>query len=165
MVIRRTRFGQMTLRLRTFGSAYLTRDGELLSGAAGQRRLLAILTVLATVAERGVSRDKLLALLWSEGQPEKSRHALTQSLYHIRKALCVEQIFLQGADLRLNADAISSDVGDFQSALHEGRLTDAVDFYGGAFLDGFYLNSGPEFDFWASAERDRLARLYADALK
>ena len=38
-------------------------------------------------------RDKLLALLWSEGEPDKSRHALTQSLYHIRKALGVERIF------------------------------------------------------------------------
>ncbi|MDB4877728.1 MAG: transcriptional activator protein [Gemmatimonadetes bacterium] len=159
----------MTLRLRTFGSVYLSKDGELLSGAAGQRRLLAILSVLATAGSRagggGVSRDKLLALLWSEGDPDKSRHALTQSLYHIRRALGVEQIFLQGADLRLNPVVIASDVGDFQSALHEGRLADAAEAYGGPFLDGFYLNGGPEFDFWVSVERDRLSRAYADVLK
>jgi DNA-binding SARP family transcriptional activator/TolB-like protein len=159
----------MTLRLRTFGSVYLTNDGVLLSGAAGQRRLLAILSVLATAGSRtsggGMSRDKLLALLWSEGDPDKSRHALTQSLYHIRRALGVEQIFLQGADLRLNPSVIGSDVGDFQTALNEGRAADAVEVYTGPFLDGFYLNGGPEFDFWVSVERDRLSRLHAGALK
>src|ERR1051325_184034 len=103
----------MTLRLHTFGSVYLTRDGEIMSGPAGERRLLAILTILATVGDRGISREKLLALLWSEGEPEKSRHALTQSLYHIRKALNVEKLFLSGADVRLSPGVLASDVADF----------------------------------------------------
>src|SRR5689334_3047198 len=100
----------MTLRLSTFGSVYLSRNGEVLTGPAGQRRILAILTVLASVGDRGMSRDKLLGLLWSEGEPDKSRHALTQSLYHIRKALGVERIFLSGSDLRINPAVLSSDV-------------------------------------------------------
>ncbi|HEY6830200.1 MAG TPA: hypothetical protein VI259_25280, partial [Gemmatimonadaceae bacterium] len=79
----------MTLRLHTFGRVHLTRNGEVLSGAAGQRRLLAILSILAAAGERGVTRDKLLSLLWADGDAEKSRHALTQSLYHIRKVLGV----------------------------------------------------------------------------
>ena len=155
----------MSLRLRTFGSVYLSRDGALLSGAAAQKRLLAILTVLATVGERGITRDKLLALLWSEGEPDRSRHALTQSLYHIRKALRVEQIFLSGGDLRINPDVITSDVDDFQRALREQRYEDAVAVYGGPFLDGFYLSGDPEFDFWVSSERDRLTRDLADGLR
>lgn len=154
----------MILRLRTLGGVYLMRDGQLLSGAASQRRLLAILTVLAAVGEQGISRDKLLALLWAEGEPEKSRHALTQSLYHIRKALGVERIFLSGSDLRLNSEVLGSDIADFNRALREGRLGDAVALYGGAFMDGFYLNGDPEFDFWVTAERDRFARSYAAAL-
>jgi DNA-binding SARP family transcriptional activator len=121
----------MPLRLRTFGSVYLSSDGESLSGAAAQRRLLAILTVVAASGDQGISRDKLLALLWSEGEPDKSRHALTQSLYHIRKALGVERIFLSGADLRLNPAHITSDIGDFQQALREGRYEDAVAEYKG----------------------------------
>ena len=154
----------MPLRLRTFGSVYLTRDGESLSGAAGQRRLLAILAVVAAAGEPGISRDKVLALLWSEGEPDKSRHALTQSLYHIRKALGVERIFLSGADLRLDPTQITSDVGDFQQALRESRLADAVRCYGGPFVDGFYLSGDPEFDFWVSTARARFARQNSDAL-
>ena len=76
--IRSSSVGSMTIRLRTFGSVYLADDGKLLSGAAGQRRLLAILSVLAVAGERGITRDKLLALLWPEGEPDKARHALTQ---------------------------------------------------------------------------------------
>jgi len=154
----------MTLRLSTFGSVYLSRDGEFLTGPAGQRRLLAILTILASVGDRGMSRDKLLGLLWSEGEPDKSRHALTQSLYHIRKALGVERIFLSGADLRIDPAAMTSDVGDFQLALTQGRLADAVSVYRGPFLDGFYLNGDPDFEFWAATERDRLARAFAQSL-
>src|SRR6478752_547523 len=141
------------LRLSTFGSVYLSRDGEILTGPAGQRRLLAILTILASVGDRGMSRDKLLGLLWSEGEPDKSRHALTQSLYHIRKALGVERIFLSGADLRLNPAHITSDIGDFQQAIREGRYEDAVAEYRGAFVDGFYLNGDPEFEFWVAGTR------------
>ena len=155
----------MTLRLHTFGSVYLSRDGEILSGAAGQRRLLAILSILATVGDRGMSRDKLLSLLWSDGEPEKSRHALTQSLYHIRKALDIEKLFLSGADVRLNPGVLSSDVADFQRAIVEQRLAEAVGVYRGAFLDGFYLNGDPDFEFWVAAERDRFSRQYASALE
>jgi len=154
----------MRLRLRTFGSVYLTRDDQALSGAAGQRRLLAILTVVAVAGEQGISRDKLLALLWSEGEPDKSRHALTQSLYHIKKALGVERVFAPGADLRLDSTFLSSDVGDFQRAVREQRVEEVVDLYAGPFLDGFYLSDAAEFDFWVSTERSRFARQYADAL-
>src|SRR5438132_678398 len=137
----------MSLRLRTFGSVYLTRDGTLLTGAAGQRRLLALLTIIVAVGERGISRDKLLALLWSEGEPDKSRHALTQALYHTRKALRAEQIFLNGTDLRIDPEVLSSDLGDFERAVDNRRFEDAAELYGGPFLDGFYLNGDPGFDF------------------
>jgi DNA-binding SARP family transcriptional activator/Tfp pilus assembly protein PilF len=154
----------VTLRLHTLGNLHLTRDGEPLSGAAGQRRLLAILTILAAVGERGLSRDKVLGLLWAEGDPDKSRHALTQSLYHIRKALGGEKIFASGSDLRLDPALVTSDVGDFQLAIAERRFADAVALYGGPFLDGFHLNGNPEFDFWVSSERDRYARQFSSAV-
>jgi len=154
----------MTLRLRTFGSVYLTRDGDILSGAAAQRRLLAILAVLAAAGERGMSRDKLLALFWSEGDPDKSRHALNQSLYHIKKALKAERILLSGADIRVNASELSSDVGDFDAAIRAGQFEAAARLHEGPFMDGFYLSADPGFEFWVTTERDRLGRLYVDAL-
>jgi len=55
----------MPLRLSTFGGLSLTGESGPVTGAATQRRKLALLAVLATGGERGVSRDRLLALFWS----------------------------------------------------------------------------------------------------
>ena len=155
----------MTLRLHTFGRVHLTRNGEVLSGAAGQRRLLAILSILAAAGERGVTRDKLLALLWADGDPEKSRHALTQSLYHIRKVLGVDRLFLGTADVRLDFSELSADVCDFQRAINEGKPDEAVALYEGPFLDGFYVNGDAEFEFWVSTQRTKFAQQYGDGLE
>ena len=155
----------MTLRLHTFGRVHLTRNGEVMSGAAGQRRLLAILSILAAAGERGVTRDKLLSLLWADGDPEKSRHALTQSLYHIRKVLGVDRLFLGTADVRLDFNEITADVFDFQRATSEGKSDQAVALYEGPFLDGFYVNGDAEFEFWVSTQRTKFAQQYGDALE
>ncbi|HEV8216919.1 MAG TPA: BTAD domain-containing putative transcriptional regulator [Gemmatimonadaceae bacterium] len=155
----------MTLRLHTFGRVHLTRNGEVLSGAAGQRRLLAILSILAAAGERGVTRDKLLSLLWADGDPEKSRHALTQSLYHIRKVLGVDRLFLGTADVRLDFNEITADVLDFQHATNQNRSDVAVGLYEGPFLDGFYVNGDAEFEFWVSTQRTKFAQQYGDALE
>jgi DNA-binding SARP family transcriptional activator/TolB-like protein len=155
----------MTLRLHTFGRVHLTRNGEVMSGAAGQRRLLAILSILAAAGERGVTRDKLLSLLWADGDPEKSRHALTQSLYHIRKVLGVDRLFLGTADVRLDFTEITADVFDFQRATSEGKSDEAVGLYEGPFLDGFYVNGDAEFEFWVSTQRTKFAQQYGDALE
>src|SRR5678815_5460517 len=155
----------MTLRLHTFGRVHLTRNGEVMSGAAGQRRLLAILSILAAAGERGVTRDKLLSLLWADGDPEKSRHALTQSLYHIRKVLGVDRLFLGTADVRLDFSEINADVFDFQHAINQAKSDVAVGLYEGPFLDGFYVNGDAEFEFWVSTQRTKFAQQYGDALE
>ena len=147
----------MTLRLHTFGRVHLTRNGEVLSGAAGQRRLLAILSILAAAGERGVTRDKLLSLLWADGDAEKSRHALTQSLYHIRKVLGVDRLFLGTADVRLDFNEITSDVVDFQRVTNEGKPDQAVALYEGPFFFGFYVNGDAEFEFCVETQNSNSA--------
>ena len=53
------------LRLHTFGGVHVTDGkGQPLSGAATQRRLLALLSVLAASGDAGLSRDNLVGLLW-----------------------------------------------------------------------------------------------------
>ncbi|MFL5612940.1 MAG: hypothetical protein ACJ796_04690 [Gemmatimonadaceae bacterium] len=51
------------MRLRTFGGLSIEGAAQLLGGAAGQRRPLALLLLFAVAGEHGISRDKLLALL------------------------------------------------------------------------------------------------------
>ena len=110
------------LRLRTFGAALVERDGEVLRGAAAQRRVIALLAVLAVARDQGASRDRLVGLLWPDSEPEKARQALTQALYHTRRVLGEDDLFLSGADLRLNAAVIASDVAEFEGALDRDDL-------------------------------------------
>ena len=51
-------------------------------------------------------------LLWPDGDPEKVRHALTQSLYQIRRALSCDDLFvIAGSNIALNSERITTDVG------------------------------------------------------
>ena len=45
---------------------------------------------------RGVSRDKLLALLWPDSEAEAARHSLYQAVHAIRRSVGSDEIFLGG---------------------------------------------------------------------
>lgn len=153
-------------RLHTLGSTYVSgAAGEPLAGAATQRRSLALLAVLAAT-EAGLSRDKLVALLWPEVDAERARHSLTQALYSAKRALGIDDLFLvNGPDVRLNADRIASDVRELESAIAAGHLEQAVTLYEGPFLDGFFLSGAPEFEQWTASQRARLETRIAEALE
>ena len=158
----------MPLRLSTFGGLSLTAESGPVTGAATQRRKLALLAVLAAGGERGVSRDRLLALFWSESDAEHARHALTQSLSALRRELGSDDLFLGSADLSLNTAVIESDVAALETALARTELERAVALYVGPFLDGIHLDhahGSPEFERWVETERSRLAGLIAEALE
>jgi eukaryotic-like serine/threonine-protein kinase len=149
------------LRLETFGG--LTLVSEPGAKSVTQRRRLALLALLAVARDRGFSRDKLMAYLWPESPANNARHALEQLLYELRRQLG-DALFLGTDPLRLNPELIASDVAAFEGALAAGALDDAVALYRGPFIDGFFLSDAPEFEQWAEAERNRLARVYADAV-
>jgi DNA-binding SARP family transcriptional activator len=153
-------------RLQTLGSAVVTRStGEPLGGAATQRRTVALLAVLAVAGETGLTRDKLIGLLWPEAEPDRARHSLTQALYAARRALGADELFKVGTDIRLNDACISSDIRDFETALRSGDLRRAVELYRGPFLDGFFVTDSPEFEHWTSAQRERFQTKVAGALE
>ncbi|MDQ2932208.1 MAG: hypothetical protein M3Y05_15510 [Gemmatimonadota bacterium] len=120
--------------------------------------------MLAASGDDGRSRDKLLGLFWPEVPQARARHSLGQMLYAIRMSLD-KDVFTGVDPIRLNADLLGSDVGDFTDALAVGDLEAAVERYGGSFLDGFYLSDAPEFERWLDAERTRVERSYTDALE
>jgi len=153
------------LRIHAFG-ALSVRDGDRqVAGAAAQPRRLAVLAVLARAGERGVTRDKLLALLWPDSPDEPGRRALAQALYALRRDLGSDEAFVGVKDVRLNPDVIASDVGEFEAALGGGELERAVGLYAGPFLDGFRVPGLEEFDRWIETERAALALRHAEALE
>ncbi|MFN2566415.1 MAG: protein kinase [Gemmatimonadaceae bacterium] len=153
------------LRLRTFGGLAVDSDHGTHGGATAYRRRIALLPLLAVSGDRGMSRDKLLLYLWPESDQAKARHALTQTLYALRRDLRAEELFLSTSDLRLNPQLITSDVGDFERALARGDLARAISLYRGPFLDGFHISDAPEFEQWMDGERSRLERRACGALE
>ena len=153
------------LKLCTFGGLTLSKGDALVTGAAAQRRRLALLAVLATSGGRGVSRDRLLVLFWPETDEERGRHALGQAVYATKRDLGDDRLIQGTTELRLDSDAIRSDVGDFAETLARGDFRSAVDHYAGPFLDGFHMKGAPEFERWVDDERGRLRREYIAALE
>jgi DNA-binding SARP family transcriptional activator len=153
------------LHLTAFGGFALASDEGPLGAAAAQRRPLAVLALLAAAGETGMSREKILGLLWPDAEPERGRRTLTQTLYSLRRATGADELFLGVTDVRLNPAAVECDVLAFDAAIRQGRLAEAVELYRGPFLDGFQVPGADEFERWAEAERTRLARGYAKALE
>jgi DNA-binding SARP family transcriptional activator len=89
---------------------------------------------------------------------------LNQLVYAQRKQLDNQHLFLGQKTLRLNREVIWTDVGAFESALEAGAIEEAVQYYAGPFLDGFFVRDAPEFERWVDRERSRLARRCSDAL-
>jgi TolB-like protein/lipoprotein NlpI len=153
------------LYLRALGTPSLEVGGSPARGAGGQRKPLALLSLLAVAGERGLSRDRLMAYLWPEGAADRAGHRLTQLLYSIRRDLRADGLFTGTTDLRLNPELLDSDVARFADALAHGDYVAAVAVYGGPFLDGFFLDDAPEFERWVEVERTRLARRQAESLE
>ena len=153
------------LRLSTLGGLALHEDGQLHTGPASQRRRLALLAVVAAAGRRGVAREKLVALLWPDAEPEAARHSLYQALHAVRRSAGGDHVFLGSATLQLNPDRITSDVGDLLEAVESGAHERVARLYRGPFLEGFRLEGSSGFDEWQDAERVRHAREHAAALE
>src|SRR2546426_2412661 len=152
------------LHHKTFGGLSVAVDGSPVTGAAAQRKTLALLALLAAT-KHGISRDKLLAYLWPESDAAHGRNLLKQACYALRRDLHAPELLLGATELRLNPAVISSDVRLFDEALERGDQAAAVALYGGPFLDGFFLSETEEFERWVESERTRLAKRVFRALE
>jgi DNA-binding SARP family transcriptional activator/TolB-like protein/Flp pilus assembly protein TadD len=152
-------------RIQTLGGLAVF-DGALpVGGNAQQPRRLAILAVLARAGSRGVSRDRIAALLWGDVEEERARKNLNQALYALRGELGAEDAILGTRDLRFNPDLIEVDLDAFETARASGALEEAARLYLGPFLGDFHLPGVPAFAHWAEEERARLEADYRALLE
>ena len=136
-----------------------------MAGAAAQPRRLAVLALLARAGRPGITREKILALLWPDEPEERARRSLNQAVYSLRRDLGGEDALVGGKDLRLNLDRIEVDTIEFDDALKEGDFERAIVLYEGPFLDGFFVPRAAEFERWVEGERAALALDFARALE
>ncbi|MBW8773314.1 MAG: hypothetical protein JF590_08510, partial [Gemmatimonadetes bacterium] len=147
----------MPLRLLTFGPPTVRDGNDTVAGAAAQPRRLALLALLARAGDRGLTRDKVVGVLWPDEPDEKARRNLTHALYALRRDLGGEGAITGNNDLRLDPGQLSTDVADFVRARSGGDLEEAAALYVGPFLDGFHLPASAEFERWAERERRHFA--------
>jgi DNA-binding SARP family transcriptional activator/tetratricopeptide (TPR) repeat protein len=140
------------LRLRTIGGLWIEGDGA----PSQAPRPLGLLALVAAAGSRGVSRDRVIGILWAETGEEQARHTLSQTIYSLRRA-AGRDLITGTTQLRLDP-SLPSDVGELRRALEAGELETAARLYTGKFLEGFYLPGAPEFERWVEEERSALER-------
>lgn len=131
--------------------------------ALAKQRLKCGLVVFLAV-ERSVLRESLLNTFWPDREPERARHALSQTLYELRKLLGEDWLIAAG-DRMTVADHVRCDAVDFITAVEAGELQAALQSYGGAFLANCYLAETREFEEWIDRRQDRLVKLLRRALR
>jgi predicted ATPase/DNA-binding SARP family transcriptional activator len=134
----------------------------------------ALLAYLAYYPQRTHPRDHLIELLWPEADPAAGSNSLSQALSSLRRQLEPAGVppgtvlVTNRASVRLNPAAFTTDVAEFEAALHAAasagrdaeravQLGRAVELYRGELLAGSY-------ERWVLEQREWLAESYFQAL-
>jgi TolB-like protein/DNA-binding SARP family transcriptional activator/Flp pilus assembly protein TadD len=152
------------VRVKLFAGACLEDEDRPLTGPATQRRRLALLALLAA-HPGGVSRERLVGVLWPDRDVEHARNLLSQAVYAVRRQLGEEAIVAAGDELRLDCTRVACDALEFAHGLAAGEAERAATVYTGTFLDGFFLPDSSEFGLWLDGARERYRRSYCSALE
>jgi DNA-binding SARP family transcriptional activator len=129
------------------------------------RKQMALLTLFVRRPGQPLSRDRLIDLLWSEGEPGPARHSLSQSVSLINKALDSEAIVGSSKDeLMLREGVVWADVTEFERCAAQRRQRDARALWRGNLLEDVWIRRAPNFERWLEAERRRLLETMRRAL-
>lgn len=156
-------------RIRVFGGFSIeplsdSEDPRRLDAIFQRRQTLTLLAILAVAGPNGVARDRLLELLWLDGDTIQNRNALAQLLFRTRRTL--GRTALTGRQtLRLSDQGVSSDLSEFWVAIERDEPGKAVALYKGPLLDGIHDWETPALARWAAEERARLDSAYRSALE
>ena len=165
------------LKITTLGSLDVERGSEPIT-AFESNKVRALLVYLAVESERPHRRERLAGLLWPDFPERSARVNLRGALANLRSAIGDREatppflhITRQTVQFNIASDAWV-DVAAFNALLARtdagrpdaARLEEAVELYAGSFLEGFSIPDSPAFEEWALLERERLQRLFAEAL-
>ncbi len=120
-----------------------------------QRIRFALLVYLAV--ERNVARDEASGLFWPDSSEERARHALSQSLYELKRILGDDWVMTQGGRLVIGPQ-LGIDAVRFTEHMKAGAVNDALKLYRGPFLSGFTLPNNEEFEKWLDRNRAQYER-------
>ena len=154
------------IELRTLGRVSLRAPGTEADDVAQQPKRLALLVYLAVADPRGFHRrDSLLALFWPELPEKRARNALNKTLHFLRSRLGSDVVLSRGTEVGVGPGAVWCDAVAFEDTLRGGNALEALDLYGGPFLEGFHVSETAEFDHWIERQREHLEIRFAGALQ
>jgi predicted ATPase/DNA-binding SARP family transcriptional activator len=118
--------------------------------------------LLAYLAVRGdwVGRDQLAALFWPDKGNDAARRNLRRVLHGARHLAFANDIETRGDLVRW---PIATDVCEFDQALQEGRLDEAVALVRGPLCEGIESPDCGDFAEWLAFERNRVAERWRTA--
>jgi DNA-binding SARP family transcriptional activator/TolB-like protein len=154
------------IRFRTLGAVDLRAEDQTeIRSVLQQPKRLAMLVYLTCARPRRFHRrDKLLGLFWAEQEEYRARHALSQSIYALRRDLGGDVVLKRGDDeVGLAEAGFVCDATEFDALLDAGSDEAALELYHGELLPGFFLAEAPDFTQWLDVERARLAKRAEDA--
>ncbi|MBX7131303.1 MAG: AAA family ATPase [Fimbriimonadaceae bacterium] len=137
-----------TLRIELFGSLRVFLDGTQVP--IKSQRIGSLLGLLALEMPGSLSRAFLAEVLWPERPPEAGRNSLSVALHGLRQMLEPTPqdrgtvLNVDVSHLGLNPDAVSTDIHDFERAIAENRLDEAVTLYRPDLARGHYLTQFTE---------------------
>lgn len=136
-------------------------DAHTVNGLIKHSKPLALFAYLLLRRPSGFHRrDELVAMFWPELDHRRSRAALSQALYLLRRHLGSDVIETRGVEeIGIASDTILCDALDFRRAIEEGRPDDALNLYQGELLPGLFVSEALDFERWLDAERAALVQL------
>jgi predicted ATPase/DNA-binding SARP family transcriptional activator len=147
----------MTVRLVLFGSPTIHYGGTCFALPFERRsQLLAFLALRRT----WVARNELATLLWPDQESRLAYTNLRKTLFRLQALQWAARIESQGGALRFE---VPTDVLEFESALREGRIGDALPLRTGELLPGFEDDQSEAWSTWLAFERGRLRLAWRDA--
>ena len=140
----------MSTYVRLLGPPAIKFDGEWI--APPTTKVSALLYYLAH-KEHWVDRSVLTYLFWSDIPEENARSNLRKLLNRLKGLPYIEDLDVERTRLRWLA---GTDLKMFREALAAKAPSDIVPLYSGELLEGFRLDSAPEFDAWLETERQEI---------
>src|SRR5262249_3970134 len=129
----------------------------------------ALLTYLALHADKKLTREKLISLLWSDRGEAQARNSLRQALAALRRDLGgIEPppLSVNGDTVVADGSAVPTDVAaldELAASAPADELRRAAKLYEGDLLEGMAVHD-PAFDDWLTLERSRLREVAIAAL-
>lgn len=145
-------------QLRLLGAPRLLHAGR--AAPLAIRKLWGLLALLAV--EGRATRSRLAGLLWGELDEAAARRNLRRELHRLREAGLAGMVV--GDDQFLELGPCQCDLHQFEGALADNRLVEAVAGYGGPLLEGLD-GGGAGFDDWLRLQRDRLHHRWHQAAR